>query len=73
MEIFKKKLTENEIKNLADEMAEVQSGFVESIINIADKYGVNRDYLMEDSIKALTGLTTIGTFEFYKVKGEENE
>lgn len=64
-------LSDVEANRLAFDMAEVNSTATESIIRIADKYGISRDEAMKHFITVMAVVAKTLSFEDYKFNKEE--
>ena len=63
-------LSDAEANRLAFDMAEVNSTATESVIRIADKYGISRDEAMKHFITVMAVVAKTMSFEGYKTSGE---
>jgi hypothetical protein len=55
-----------EIEVGADELTNLQIKTAESVIKIADKYGIERDYLIEKFSAMFVIMAELGTFKNYE-------
>lgn len=66
-----KDLTDAEANRFALDMTEVNSTATESVIRIADKYGISRDEALKHFITVMAVLVKNASFEDYKFNKEE--
>ena len=66
-----KDLTDAEANRYAIDMAESNSATTQSVIRIADKYGISRDEAMKHFISVMAVLVKTVSFEDYKFNKEE--
>lgn len=66
-----KDLTDAEANRYAIDMAESYSATTQSVIRIADKYGISRDEAMKHFIAVMAVLVKTVSFEDYKFNKEE--
>lgn len=66
-----KDLTDAEANRYAIDMAESNSATTQSVIRIADKYGISRDEAMKHFIAVMEVMVKTVSFEDYKLNKEE--
>ena len=66
-----KDLSDAEANRFAMEMAESNSATTESVIRIADKYGISRNEAMKHFIVVMAVMVKTVSFEDYKFNKEE--
>lgn len=66
-----KDLSDAEVNRYAMDMAESNSATTQSVIRIADKYGISRNEAMKHFIDVMAVLVKTVSFEDYKFNKEE--
>jgi hypothetical protein len=66
-----KDLSDAEAQEYSIDMAEAHSAAIESVIRIADKYGISRDEAMKHFSTVMVVMAKCSSFEGYKLNKEE--
>ena len=63
-------LSDSERDSFSAELAEIQCDFTEKVIEVADKYGVNRDEVMRKFLTVMHIVTALESLEDYEASEE---
>jgi hypothetical protein len=62
-----KKISFGKINKITMELVEIQTDAINKTVELADKYGLDRDFIFENLIGGLMKVCSAGTLKEYKV------
>lgn len=62
-----KEISLETINKLSLELTEIQTDSINKVVALADKYGLDRDFVFASFVDVLTVASQVGTFKEYKI------
>ena len=59
-------------EKILEEITEIQNVYIASMLRIADKHGLNRDFFLERSTGALALMVALGSFSEYEFREDSD-